>query len=337
MRQLLLPVAAFVVLAAAPAAAQLGPPGGPSGDCEDSGDCGNPSPPQQPSLPGSGYGGEYKVYIDTNYDSVQGLVMGDQTVRINGGAYHPIGGDGTVRDGFSASNVTLRGTDPNSADGATVATTASADGGYYASESNAAQSYLVELHAKNAAAFAALTPFLGTSGAIASISGSYTLSATGQAYALAGATTGTYIPLDSSLQKSFGATCDYSGYYSSTGPNCGSAGYALDLNFVKGSTFTNGDPLSVYGVISLGTDTHAGATGLGGDAGQSSAFIDPTITLNPLFNTPLYTLNVGSQVVPVPGGGAGAVPEPAAWALLLAGFGLVGSAARRKRLTSVTA
>jgi hypothetical protein len=333
MRQILLPMFVLAMAAAAPAAAQLsGPPGG---DCEDSPDgCGNPGPPPPPSLPGSvGYGGEYKAYIDSNYDSVQGYVVGDQTVRFGGGPLHPIGGDGTVRDGFSASSVTLRGTFPNSADGATVATSTSADVSY-ASEANAALSYLVELHASNAAAFAALTPLLGTSGAIASISGSYALAATGQAYALAYANTGIYLPLDPSLDRTFGSTCDFSGYYSSTGAGCGAGSYTIDLNFVAGATFTDGDPLSIYGSIYLSADTHAGRTGVAGDAGQSSAFIDPTITLNPLFNSPLYTLNIGNAVVPVP---PGAVPEPAAWALLLAGFGVVGGVARRSRLRTVAA
>ncbi|WP_235902709.1 PEPxxWA-CTERM sorting domain-containing protein [Sandarakinorhabdus oryzae] len=39
----------------------------------------------------------------------------------------------------------------------------------------------------------------------------------------------------------------------------------------------------------------------------------------------------------VPGGGTGGVPEPASWALLIAGFGLVGAAQRRRGLTRVSA
>jgi hypothetical protein len=33
----------------------------------------------------------------------------------------------------------------------------------------------------------------------------------------------------------------------------------------------------------------------------------------------------------LPGGGTGVVPEPASWAMLITGFGLVGAAARRRR------
>jgi hypothetical protein len=37
------------------------------------------------------------------------------------------------------------------------------------------------------------------------------------------------------------------------------------------------------------------------------------------------------------GGGTGAVPEPASWAMMIAGFGLVGASARRRRNTLATA
>lgn len=329
MHRLLLPTFALALAAASPAAAQL------TGDCETSPDgCGNPAPPTKPSLPGAeGVGGFYRAYIDNSYDAIIGFVTGDKTARFGGGQPHPIGGDGTVRDGFAASSVTLRATDVNSTGGATAATTTSADASY-AAEASTAVSYLVELHAANAAAFAALQPFLHTSGAIATIGGGYTLAATGQAFSAATANTGVGIPLDGGLQQSFGAMCDFSGYHDSTGAECGTGlHYALDLNFATGSSFTNGNRLSLYGTVEIGTDTHAGRTGVDGDAGRSSAFIDPTITLNPLFNSPLYTLNVGNAVTPATPG----VPEPGVWALLLAGFGAVGGAARRKRLPTVAA
>ena len=43
------------------------------------------------------------------------------------------------------------------------------------------------------------------------------------------------------------------------------------------------------------------------------------------------------KLVDYQGGGAGAVPEPATWAMLITGFGLVGAAARRRRVGSVLA
>lgn len=40
---------------------------------------------------------------------------------------------------------------------------------------------------------------------------------------------------------------------------------------------------------------------------------------------------IGEDAIAVPGGGpAGAIPEPSAWAMLIAGFGLVGAVARRR-------
>ena len=131
-----------------------------------------------------------------------------------------------------------------------------------------------------------------------------------------------------------GATCDRSGYFSSTGAGCGTFSYTADLNFLKGSTFGDGDALSLYGTIDITATVHAGATGIAGDAGAASAFIDPTITLDPRFDSPLYTLNIGDAVVPIAGG---TIPEPAAWALMLAGFAAVGGMARRTRPRTVAA
>lgn len=41
---------------------------------------------------------------------------------------------------------------------------------------------------------------------------------------------------------------------------------------------------------------------------------------------------IGEDAIAVPGGGgAGAIPEPGTWAMLIAGFGVVGAAARRRK------
>ena len=42
---------------------------------------------------------------------------------------------------------------------------------------------------------------------------------------------------------------------------------------------------------------------------------------------------ITEDILPPPGG---AIPEPAPWAMLIAGFGLVGPAARRRRETAVS-
>lgn len=337
----------LALAAAVPAAAQVGPP--PGGGCEESPDgCGDPTPPTRPTIAGTGsVDGFYKVFPDADADLRYGYVQGGLTGYGGGGPFHPIGGDGTVTDGFSGSNVSLRATTPPAdASSATTppadassATSAAADVDYSASAS-LFTGYLVELHAHSAAAYAALAPLLSTSGAIAGIHGRYSLAASGQAFGIVSAVTGGGdgvgdFTLDASLQRGFGSTCDYSGYYDTSGVGCGTAKtYDLDLNFAAGSTFTNGDPLSIYGTILLGSQVHAGGFQYDTPAGTASAFIDPTITLNPLFNSPLYALNIGNAVQPYT---PGAVPEPAAWALLLAGFGAVGGMGRRTRLRTVAA
>jgi len=42
---------------------------------------------------------------------------------------------------------------------------------------------------------------------------------------------------------------------------------------------------------------------------------------------------ITEDILPLP---VGAIPEPAPWAMLIAGFGLVGPAARRRRETAVS-
>lgn len=51
-------------------------------------------------------------------------------------------------------------------------------------------------------------------------------------------------------------------------------------------------------------------------------------------NTPIFTL--GSVTVPAGGNVPNAIPEPATWAMLLGGFGMIGAAARRRQRMRVT-
>ncbi len=62
----------------------------------------------------------------------------------------------------------------------------------------------------------------------------------------------------------------------------------------------------------------------------ASAYIDPYITIDPAFAAahPGYSLTFSDGIGNAPP--AGTVPEPAAWALLTAGFGLTGAALRRR-------
>lgn len=67
-------------------------------------------------------------------------------------------------------------------------------------------------------------------------------------------------------------------------------------------------------------------------SGTAEASVDPVFTIDPTFaaNHPGYSLVFSQGVGNNP---AGAVPEPATWALMISGFGLAGAALRRRRTT----
>ena len=66
--------------------------------------------------------------------------------------------------------------------------------------------------------------------------------------------------------------------------------------------------------------------------GSYSVSIDPLITLAPGFADQGFSLFVAPDAQPPAG-----VPEPAAWALMISGFGLAGTMLRRKRAVVTTA
>ena len=68
--------------------------------------------------------------------------------------------------------------------------------------------------------------------------------------------------------------------------------------------------------------------------GAASAYLDPIISIDPAFAAlhPGTSLVLSDGVLNAePGGAGGGVPEPASWALMIAGFGLAGAALRRRR------
>ncbi len=92
-------------------------------------------------------------------------------------------------------------------------------------------------------------------------------------------------------------------------------------NFAEDST------LSLFGSVTLFAFSENGGDGVQVD--RSNAFIDPIITLQARgLDLSRYTLQLSNGI----GNGAtlSGIPEPASWALMLAGFGLAGGALRRR-------
>lgn len=330
MRSLMLTSLAAMAFAslASPAAALLGPP--PGEGCEGSeGGCGGGGggPPVKPSFfPGAGSSGSYVVFPDgsTRRD---GYESDGTATYFGGGAYRPY--TGTLSVGGNGSLVTLLATKTPYASATATASNVGSGSSFYhpAAQGEISLGYSIVIHAANAAAAAALMPYLLTSGGIAHASGIVTLSATGQAFSQGVVRTGASV-LDSSLQKFAYFVCDQTIYTGKGTAGCGTHGYSVDVNFVNGSAFANGDPLDFISSIALDASVHAGPTGLGSYQGSGSAYVDPIITFNPLFNSGLYSLSLGGGTVSNASPG-GAVPEPASWAMMLFGFGLTGLAARR--------
>ena len=90
---------------------------------------------------------------------------------------------------------------------------------------------------------------------------------------------------------------------------------------------TTGDAYQNQIQISGGATVEAGRH----SNGVTKVYIDPYIVIDPTWAAahPGYSLSFSAGIDNAPG--AGGVPEPASWALLVAGFGVVGSAARRRR------
>ena len=119
----------------------------------------------------------------------------------------------------------------------------------------------------------------------------------------------------------------------------------------NGGTYSNFGPVRCYvGSQGCGTFTFtqhfsltAGTDSVGGDVGfttlgiyliaqegSAAGFIDPVITIDPAFaNANQYRIVFGQGA-----GNPGTVPEPAAWVLMVAGFGVVGGSIRSRRQDS---
>ena len=308
-------------------------------DCD--GECGIHPPPSPPPLPGLpslvNTTGTYFVALGTiqNQQYQQGYFSNGTIGYFGGGPNRPIGGDGrTVSIGGPNNNVLLAPTlTPLAAVRATATATTPQDPNFpdfdIVARGDIQLSYRIDLHANSQAAADALTARLTVDGAIAHVTGDWSLTATGASWGSVVATTGTA----QGLQDSFFSACsliDYSGHPE----GCGAGSYSLGLNFVNGASYLGGDSLDFYSLITLSASANAGPPNLGYYPGTLDAYIDPSIFFSADLDLSNYSLSVGGVGSPLTAGGAaGGVPEPAAWALMLVGFGGIGAAIRRRRHT----
>jgi hypothetical protein len=103
------------------------------------------------------------------------------------------------------------------------------------------------------------------------------------------------------------------------------AGVAIDF---LPPTIANGSFSRLYDLTLASTFTGGFITGSGGTvAGAQARFLTALDAGQVYFNLHTSTFP-GGEIR----GNLGAVPEPSSWAMLIAGFGLVGAAARRRRV-----
>jgi len=142
----------------------------------------------------------------------------------------------------------------------------------------------------------------------------------------------------------FGATSTYAGF--SVPAQITAAGIAAGLDAGLGTTTFSGGYFSHNSVAGAGFTSfitgNSGTILAGGAFGSGYYMIGGETTVN--FHSPgssdpagdSFKLRVNELKLASNGMNNGGVPEPAAWAMMLAGFGLVGAAMRRREKVSVT-
>lgn len=312
-----LAVALAGVFWSAPASASISPPGG---GCEGNPNgCGGgpPSPPPKPNFPAP-----YNT-TGTYWVSLNGFQPDEG--HINNGQVQVVFDAATRTYGNGATGTTLTTT---LAPLATATANSHSHGLGEGVEGAIALGYIVIIHAADLAAADALRSQLGGNATFATVRGNYTTSQSGAALAIVHARTSAGV---GNYDNTFSSGCD------EIGLTCGSGSFSLGIGVRSATDFAGGSALDFIGYISLEADAFAGRTHytdrFGTRAGTAFAFIDPLVTLDPELGSQ-YSLTVGG------GGVANAtpgVPEPATWALMLGGFGLAGSALRRRRMVTVCA
>jgi hypothetical protein len=300
-----------------------------------------PTPPPTPSLPNAPTGSG--VPSATTFDSSGGNPNYGQTythqpdqvpyfAQIGGGVGRALD-DSLFFHGDSSSSVSFQFDHTN----ASVMVAAHNGDNYGREESSATLGYTIMLHASSDSVADQIAAILAHA-PLAAASGSYTLTATGTAgTAKSSANAVSVYGPNGGSGYTFYTQCDQGAHIG----GCTTGSWGINIGFQRGTAFSDGDANTFYGSFYFGGDAAAGSPGLGQVPGDSSAFVDPNI----LFNQQLSQF--GNQISYNIGNGglgnggftalAGNVPEPASWALMLGGFGLLGGAVRRRRVMFQTA
>jgi len=307
-------------------------------DCESEGECGGGGgPPSLPNLPAVAVdkSANWFAYPSNGWNSnvVQGLSYynhnAGEAYLANFGEGAGVPFDDMVHTyGSGNSVVTLQSyfsPDP------TIAVTAHQALYHGRADVGVSMGYLVTLATPDAATANAIQALMG-SNPFATVQGHYSLSGSGYGESQARAFSSfgpsgdsSYSMLAQCNDGTNSSVADHSG-------GCGAGTFDINLGFVRGDQFADGNSNYFYAVMNISAAADAGIGNLGVWPGDASAFIDPTITLSSLLtNSPYgFTLDVGGfGVAP-----AGGVPEPASWALMLGGFGMLGATLRRRQSVS---
>ena len=332
-------IAAFALFATPSFAVIIGPGGGGSPPCIE-GHCPGPysGPPVAFPSVTERIGGRTEVNPVTGNS-----VTGYNSFQSN---YVPIGGvDVTEGDAVSGDHVKVVA--DFSGLTASVLTSAQAE---WANPAKAGMtySYLFHITATDMAAADALSALVDYNPFQLKAVGSYAVSASGSGVAGVGITSG-YLGVPLIPPNGFTEfRCDPGGYVYQGGVSsgCGNSTFSVDVGIVRAShLYFNNDPAQVgsaldfYGEVSIYAFAQAGNVGsavdpapgtLNGPAavsGLASAFIDPVFKLPGSLNGYSFVINgAGGQQQAL-----GFVPEPAQWAMLIGGFGLIGGYARTRR------
>lgn len=115
-------------------------------------------------------------------------------------------------------------------------------------------------------------------------------------------------------------------------------GLTLALINLNGTTLTRNTAIGSSCCSSMNPNDVLGGFGLGdsstGDNSLNLAYLIGSLSTGSSI-TLTYGYAVGEKIEDTGGGGGGVVPEPATWAMMITGFGMVGAAMRRRRVARV--